>query len=484
MLPNFILHNSSFTLFQGSGYCTTIADALALFTPEEVRIVATSQGVGALAKKASYPTEPIPVRAGGYLLSVVVKSGVRATIRVLIWKFLNPNYTRMNALLLLASMVLLALPVVAAPPVVSTVRAAQLAGTKNIEVLYDVSDADGDLLTIAMQVSGDAGLTYTIPATALSGHVGAGVASGANRRIIWNAGADWNGQLVSTAKVRITAFDGTTPPPPPGMVYIPAGPFQMGDADGERPDASFTHQVQVDAFFMERFEVSRELWIDVRTWANGHGYSIGGGGYYGAGHPVQQVNWYDAMLWCNARSEKEALTPCYYINPTQTTILRTADSTAISSWVKWSANGYRLPTEAEWEKAARGGLHAQRYPNGNSLPTENEANIGYSYGRSYYTTPVGHPNNTEVGNLPNGYGLFDMAGNVREWCWDWYDENFYSDASATTNPTGPNSWGAGYRVQRGGAWDNTTLGLQAAWRSPNNPGNSDNHDGFRCVRRF
>ena len=117
----------------------------------------------------------------------------------------------------------------AAPPVVSNIRASQIAGTKNVEILYDVSDADGDALTIGVQVSGDAGATYTIPATALSGQVGAGVLSGVNRRIVWNAGADWNGQFVGSAKVRVTASDGTTPAPPPGMVYIPAGVFQMGD---------------------------------------------------------------------------------------------------------------------------------------------------------------------------------------------------------------------------------------------------------------
>ena len=147
----------------------------------------------------------------------------------------------------------------AAPPVVTNIRAAQLAGTKNVEILYDVSDADGDALSIGMQVSGDAGQTYTIPATALSGHIGAGVAPGVNRRIVWNAGADWNGQLVSSAKVRVTASDGTTPAPPPGMVSIPAGVFQMGDNFNEIGADTLPHNVTLDAFFMDRFEVTEEL---------------------------------------------------------------------------------------------------------------------------------------------------------------------------------------------------------------------------------
>ena len=115
----------------------------------------------------------------------------------------------------------------AAAPVVSNIRPAQIAGTKNVEILYDVSDADGDALTIGLEISGDGGLTYTIPATALSGHAGPGVAPGANRRIVWNAGSDWNNQYVPNARARVTVYDGTTPVPPTGMVYIPAGAFQM-----------------------------------------------------------------------------------------------------------------------------------------------------------------------------------------------------------------------------------------------------------------
>ncbi len=98
----------------------------------------------------------------------------------------------------------------AAPPVVSNVRAAQLAGTKNVEILYDVSDADNGTLTIGVEMSGDGGATYTSPATALSGNVGAGVTPSANRRIVWNAGADWNNQSVPNARARVTAFDGTS----------------------------------------------------------------------------------------------------------------------------------------------------------------------------------------------------------------------------------------------------------------------------------
>jgi hypothetical protein len=153
-------------------------------------------------------------------------------------------------LLPLALLLLLApLGVHAAAPVVSSIRAAQIAGTKNVEILYDVSDADGGTLTIGVEMSGDGGATYTIPATALSGHVGPGVTPGSNRRIVWNAGADWNNQYVPNARARVTAFDGTTPVPPPGMVYIPAGSFQMGDnLDGDT-SAMPVHTVTLNVRF-------------------------------------------------------------------------------------------------------------------------------------------------------------------------------------------------------------------------------------------
>ncbi len=392
----------------------------------------------------------------------------------------------MRAFLPLAAVLAFA-SVHAAPPVVTNIRAAQLAGTKNVEIFYDVSDADGDALSIGMQVSGDAGQTYTIPATALSGHIGAGVAPGVNRRIVWNAGADWNGQLVSSAKVRVTASDGTTPAPPPGMVYIPAGVFQMGDnLDGDTT-AMPVHNVSVDAFFMARTEVAKELWQSVQTWASGHGYGIGAGSFAAAGHPVRDVSWYDAVKWCNARSENEGRTPVYYTDTAQTLVYKTGNVDITNSMVKWTADGYRLPTEAEWEKAARGGALGLRYPWGNAI-TGSQANYtgsGDPYDNG--TTPVGYYNGSQTPtgvDTANGYGLYDVAGNMSEWCWDLYGSTYYSDSTANNNPHGPTSGPA--RVLRGGDWLLAVTNLRCALRqyglsSPqNNSGAS--FRGFRCAR--
>ncbi|HBJ86738.1 MAG TPA: hypothetical protein DDZ88_23360 [Verrucomicrobiales bacterium] len=393
----------------------------------------------------------------------------------------------MNKLLSLLALFALAVTSKAAPPVVSNVTAAQRAGTKLVDIYYNVSDADGDAQNIQVQVSADGGLTYTIPCVTLSGHVGAGVTPGTGRYIVWNAGADWNGQFVPSTKVRITAYDGSTPAPPAGMAYIPAGSFQMGDnLDGDT-SAMPVHNVNVDAFFMDRFECSREMWLAVQTWSVGHGYDLGGANNAGNGHPVQAVTWYAAAKWCNARSEKEGLTPCYYTDDSQTLVYKTGNVNIFNAQVNWTANGYRLPTEAEWEKAARGGTLGARYPWGDAI-TGSQANYSGSGDpfepNTVDTAPVGYYNGNQVPtgvDMANGYSLYDMAGNVMEWCWDWSDLTYYSNTSANDNPRGPTS--GSNRISRGGAWDTGTINLRNARRDGNPPTfNFNNRIGVRCVR--
>lgn len=392
---------------------------------------------------------------------------------------------RLSAPVILA---MLLSPAAAAPPVVANIRASQIAGTKNVEVLYDVSDADGDALTIGMQVSGDAGQTYTIPSTALSGNIGAGVAPGTNRRIVWNAGADWNGQLVTQAKVRVTAADATTPAPPPGMVYIPAGVFQMGDNLDAMADAMPVRNVFISALFMDRFEVTRELWQSVLAWSAGHGYGIVVGQTNSAGHPVWGLDWYQMAKWCNARSEMERLTPCYHTDAAQTLVFRTDSGELTNEMVKWNANGYRLPTEAEWEKASRGGVLGQRYPWGNSIvgSQANYTSSGDAFeGIGAGTTPVGYYDGDQMPtgvDMANGYGLYDMAGNAWEWCWDWYGGSYYSDTTANSDPHGPTS--GSRRVLRGGSCNAGNSWCRVASRYFLFPYESSGTlAGFRCVRK-
>jgi len=251
------------------------------------------------------------------------------------------------------------------------------------------------------------------------------------------------------------------------MVSIPAGSFQMGDSFGDGySDELPVHTVAVSAFTMDRYEITKALWDEVASWAAAHGYDIGPADGEGkaADHPVYNVTWYEAVKWANARSEREGLEPCYTASGV---VYRTGESTPNCNW---SASGYRLPTEAEWEKAARGEAAGWRYPWSDIDEIDaSRANYGNYYGG---TTPVGS-------FAPNEVGLYDMAGNVWEWCWDWYGETSYA-SSPGSDPCGPAS-GTG-RVLRGGSWYVYANGCRVANRGNYWPDYELGNLGLRLVR--
>jgi formylglycine-generating enzyme required for sulfatase activity len=249
------------------------------------------------------------------------------------------------------------------------------------------------------------------------------------------------------------------------MIFVSSGIFEMGSgAQYDEPP----HTVEVSDFYLGRTEVTfgeydafceatdREKPID-EGWGRGQ-------------RPVINVSWYDAVAYCNWRSTQDGYTPVYTISGEEAT-------------ANWAANGYRLPTEAEWEYAAREGGKAVRFGNGKDIADPAEINFdGTEDFKTDYsilgkfrdrTVPVGSLNS------PNALGLHDMSGNVLEWCWDFYDRKYYQN-SPSQNPRGPAS--GDDRVDRGGSWNGNPRLCLAVSRSSWGPAYGAIHVGFRLAR--
>jgi formylglycine-generating enzyme len=274
-------------------------------------------------------------------------------------------------------------------------------------------------------------------------------------------------------------------PLPAGMALVPSGSFTMGDAFGEgSSDERPVHTVFVSGFYLDRSEVTKALWDAVKSWSSANGYSYDNAGSgKAASHPVHSINWFDAVKWCNARSQREGRTPVYYANAALTEAYRVGQ---LAPYVNWAANGYRLPTEAEWEKAARGGWASRRFPWGDTI-THSNANytsranepydVSLTRGRHPAYSSGGDPCTSPAGSFaPNSYGLCDVTGNVWEWCWDW-SGNY--GTVGETDPRGPAS--GAKRVNRGGSWYANADGCRLSDRSGLEATNRYDTLGFRTV---
>ena len=354
-------------------------------------------------------------------------------------------------------------------PVVTNPIAKQL-DYEHVLISYEVEDADGDLMTVSVKVSDDGGKTFsfTVPREQLSGEVGEGVTSGRGKEIVWTIAAnEFLHVYGENFVIRVLADDGvkaaagermTWEKDGSEMVLIPAGTFEMGDHFGEGEANELpVHKVQLDSFYLDVYEVTVGQFKDF----------------------VKQSS-YEYGSWdVVARYSPTDFHPMLYLDY--------FDALAYANWV-----GKSLPTEAEWEYAARGGLEGKRYSWGNEISPDH-ANFTGTGGRDIWE---GHPNGTSspIGNFePNAYGLYDMLGNVGEWCLDRYDEK-ESDYKASTerNPIGPimrenQSLARAHPIYnqsivRGGSFYSQPYTVSKRTQSISSFANRN--FGFRCAVRF
>jgi len=241
------------------------------------------------------------------------------------------------------------------------------------------------------------------------------------------------------------------------MVYLPGGEFMMGSSQGNA-DEGPAHKVKIGAFAMDKCTVTHEMFTKVQLPNPSHWQD-------NPKKPVERVRWRDAKQYCNERSLLEGLKPCYNEKTTD--------------WdCDYSANGYRLPTEAEWEYACRAGTDG---PYDFGAPDKLRQYAWFVDNADEKTHPVGQ-------KKPNLWGLFDMYGNVSEWCEDVYSPTYYQE-SAAVDPHGPPSPGKDVkRVMRGGSWKASADMCRATFRQGQRTGDTDacfytDFCGFRCVRR-
>ena len=285
------------------------------------------------------------------------------------------------------------------------------------------------------------------------------------------------------------------------MVSVLGGTYTQTDGSN-----SFVHTIS--AFKMARYEVTYDLWYEVHIWALSNGYNFanpgkeGNDGTAGAAttadkyEPVTTINWRDAIVWCNAYSEMSDYSPVYYTDAAYTVPLKTStdnapppNTTAGSEdnpYVNWSANGYRLPTEGEWQYAASNkGATPWNYGSGGTGAYTGTNSTDYAlfnpiawYGNST-TNPDGNTVKTQdVGTkTENELVIHDMSGNVWEWCWDWYE----TYPGTETDYLGPSSGSTSTRVIRGSSWYNDASSLQLGFRAGGYPGGQDNDIGFRLA---
>lgn len=374
-----------------------------------------------------------------------------------------------EAMRLFAAVMVAALAYCASATSIQNVQAQQRPKSDIVDVYYDLVESGGGVFDVSISIEGggDKPLLST-----LSGDVGVDISPGRNKHIVWDAGTDWPGHVQSNFVATVTASLDL------GMQFIPGGtnegrnPYVAGGGDSSDLGP---YSLTVDSFYMDRTEVKYMRWKFVYDWAVEHGYQFdNAGGGKALDHPVQKVNWYDCVKWCNAHSEMAGLEPVYYVGDE---VYRTGQS---EPTVDTKKNGYRLPTSDEWEYAARGGLVGKRFPW--NVYVDDRPGVINHFRANFYNSRTfdfedryeekgyhpdyasgGYPYTAPVASFrPNNYGLYDMSGNVREWT---------GTASGTSMVLRGGTWGSNGSICRIGATQTAT------------PGTTNYSTGFRTVRR-
>ena len=335
---------------------------------------------------------------------------------------------------------------------------------ETVRITYDIREAqDGQTFDITLHYSTEAGRTYSNVLKAVSGDVGEKIKGGYSKTIIWQPLQE-NLTTLESDKVKFKVVAKIKSTMPDNMVFVKGGTFQMGsnDNDHEKP----IHTVNVNSFYMGKYEVTNAEFVKFlnakgnqeeggRNWAHvdsDFGIKESNGIFTVKKgmekHPVTQVSWYGAKAYCKWLSETTGQT-------------------------------YRLPTEAEWEYAARGGNKS----NGYTYSGSNRIDEVAWYYKNSYDLGTSHPNHgtNSVGTKKaNELGIFDMSGNVYEWCEDtWHESYLGAPGNGTAWLTGGND---SRRVLRGGSWLSYDYVSRVAYRVRYTPANRGNYSGFRLAR--
>ena len=380
---------------------------------------------------------------------------------------------------------------------VSNVHAQRRPLTAIWDVTYDLETVYGAAATVSLFLASDADGAHLDLCRSVSGDIGAGVAPGSGRHIVWDAGADFPGFSEASCRLRVTADDSDDLG---NFVFVPPGTFTMGSPEDEPARFSDEPQHQVTlshGLHVQATEVTNQQYRDMAQWAYDRGcvdatsaflldaldgsnqvlldlgsyceISFSGGRFTvdaGKEHnPVMGVTWYGAAAYCDWLSLYEHLPRAY-----------NHGAWRCNEDNPYATQGYRLPTEAEWEYACRAGTESPFYT-GSCLAAGVEAN--YNGNEPYPGCPVGPYVGGTVavgGGSANAHGLHDMHGNVWEWCNDWYG----AYGGTITDPAGPTD--GQYRIARSGGWDNAARSCRSACRNYVTPTDSGYKLGFRPVR--